>query len=358
VSVVFLASCQCGPVGGVPDANGTIDAGLPVVTPGRRCPDLPHVPGTGCVEGGWFVLSPWSNFRHIPYGWGFGEEHEPGVPVYLDTFLLDETEVTNAAFAQAGRAVPSDCAGWQYLEIGEEPPTFKAQRSGWSDAGSFDADAGWADKPVVCVTRVEAQRYCEERGGRLPTSFEFMRAARSLAPDTRRYPWGDDQLDPTSFARSSSLHALLALDTERTVLPGLRPVREAVDGRSAAGLFGVAANASEFVHECAEELDARDFTAPLVRPARQPFAVTCRRALAAGSHWDAFTEFGFAGTMTLFTLETGSQTRISYLGANPAARARADDDWAGLRAGPSANTDLVSFRAWVLGFRCAYDVAP
>jgi formylglycine-generating enzyme required for sulfatase activity len=80
----------------------------------------------------------------------------------LDSFYLDSTEVTVAAYRR-------------YLD-------------------STAAAAPWAksppgDWPATGLLWSEARRFCEWRGARLPTEDEWEAAARGSAG--RRYPWGD-----------------------------------------------------------------------------------------------------------------------------------------------------------------------
>jgi len=84
-------------------------------------------------------------------------------PVNLGPFYIDETEVSNAEYAEFCRA--SGCT----------PPTAAA------------------DLPVVGVTIVQARAYAQWKGRRLPTAQEWERAARGV--DAMRYPWGKEE-DP------------------------------------------------------------------------------------------------------------------------------------------------------------------
>jgi formylglycine-generating enzyme required for sulfatase activity len=92
--------------------------------------------------------------------------------VELDSFWIDQTEVTNAHYSRCVAAgvcsAPTTCS-W-----GE--PTYE--------------DATKADHPVICVTWQAGRVYCEWAGGRLPTEAEWEVAARG--PDSAIYPWGDE----------------------------------------------------------------------------------------------------------------------------------------------------------------------
>lgn len=79
--------------------------------------------------------------------------------VALPAFFIDETEVSNADFAEFCRTA------------GCKPP---------------DAPA---DLPVVNVTVAQARAYAQWKGKRLPTSLEWERAARGI--DGNPFPWGD-----------------------------------------------------------------------------------------------------------------------------------------------------------------------
>jgi formylglycine-generating enzyme required for sulfatase activity len=84
--------------------------------------------------------------------------------VALPAFFIDDTEVSNADFAEFCRA--NQCP----------------------------APAGPADLPVVNVTVAQARAYAQWKGKRLPTALEWERAARGI--DGNRFPWGDAE-DPS-----------------------------------------------------------------------------------------------------------------------------------------------------------------
>ena len=92
---------------------------------------------------------------------------KPYHQVWVDPFLLDRTEVTQAAYKRCVDA--GACAR----------PTCN-----WDPAGK-------GDRPVACVNWDYAKAYCSWAGRRLPTEAEWEKAAR--AADGREFPWGTQQ---------------------------------------------------------------------------------------------------------------------------------------------------------------------
>jgi eukaryotic-like serine/threonine-protein kinase len=101
----------------------------------------------------------------------------------LNAFYMDETEVTNADFAEFCRAI--------------------------SPSTTCVAPTGAPDLPVVNITVAQARAFAQWKGKRLPTSQEWERTARGIDGD--RYPWGD--ADDASGANLSdnpkAAHALM-----------------------------------------------------------------------------------------------------------------------------------------------------
>ena len=98
---------------------------------------------------------------------GYNNE-SPVHEVYLDDYYMDVYEVTNEQYAAFLNEMGNqEEGGVTWLDAGEDYVLI--HRSG----GTWEADGGYGDHPVIEVSWYGARAYCEWRGGRLPTEAEL-----------------------------------------------------------------------------------------------------------------------------------------------------------------------------------------
>ena len=193
----------------------------------------------------------------IPEGWFFmgsdaGQDCErPIHRVWVDSFLLAETQVTNTEYDLFLRATASRATPFR------QDPNFSDPR-----------------QPVTGVSWFDAARYCEwlssqtGRKYRLPTEAEWERAARA-GLEQKQFPWGDEP--PQSL-----------VDYAKRWLNGPEPV-----ARYAPNAFGIY-DICDNVHEwCGDWYDANYYA---ISPERNPHGpehspMTPPRKASRGGSW-------------------------------------------------------------------------
>ena len=95
------------------------------------------------------------------------DDEKPQTEIYLDGYWIGRTEVTNAQYLKCYEA--GECDNTDLMDI-------------------FTPET--ADYPATYVTYRQAQRFCTWIGGKLPTEFQWEKAARGT--DKRIYPWGNE----------------------------------------------------------------------------------------------------------------------------------------------------------------------
>ncbi len=148
----------------------------------------------------------------------------PVLPVYVDAFWFDRTEVTNAQWSlcvEAGVCRPSEYAD--------------------------DRDYNAAEQPVVGVSWNDAVAYAAWVGGRLPTEAEWEYAAGG--PEAYVYPWGN-QAPTCELANYGDC-------VGRTALVGSYP-----EGASWVGALDLAGNVWEWVADWYGEYPSTGYENP------------------------------------------------------------------------------------------------
>jgi formylglycine-generating enzyme required for sulfatase activity len=163
-------------------------------------------------------------------GFDAGERDErPVHTVFLDTFYIDQFEVTNAAYADFLNEVGNQIefsAFW--LEFNDPDVRLHEVEGVWI------ADSGFETHPVIEMTWFGARAYCDWRDGRLPSEAEWEKAARG--PEGSLFPWGNDT--PTCEM------ANFATCVRRTVPVGSYPANVSIYGA-----FDMAGNVWEWVND-------------------------------------------------------------------------------------------------------------
>jgi formylglycine-generating enzyme required for sulfatase activity len=154
----------------------------------------------------------------VPAGWftmGRDDQRRSNQPqrrVYLDTYSIDHTEVTNAAYAHfLAETNYQPVRGWD-MKLENDHPT----------------------EPVTGMLWHEAEAYCRWVGKRLPSEAEWEKAARGT--DARTYPWGDTW--DASWA-----------NTAEGAVGDVQPVASYPQGASPYGVLDMCGNVAEWVND-------------------------------------------------------------------------------------------------------------
>lgn len=178
---------------------------------------------------------------------GFTDE-QPVHTVMLDSFWLDQTEVTNAMYSQcvkAGKCKRPD------LKASFEDPIIPL--------GYFN-DPLLKDHPVVFVSWVAAKNYCTWADRRLPTEAEWEKAALwdPIDKAQRVYPWGNTyNCKMGNYDDETVLDASIMPDTTPNCdgFPRSAPVGSFPQGASPYGALDMGGNVWEWVHDAFIETD-------------------------------------------------------------------------------------------------------
>lgn len=189
----------------------------------RPCPDV--VEGMSCVPGTFFMRGKDDDPHECDQDDAPADRRSSSTPaatIWVDTFLMDATEVTVDAYLGCVKA-------------GKCP-----------NSGPVYADYRGPRQPITGVPWHDAATYCESVGKRLPTEAEWELAARG--PDGEVYPWGNDPvtcehaviMDETGRSCGNIKRRGKNPEKGRVLEVGSRPA-----GRY--GLFDMIGNAEEWV---------------------------------------------------------------------------------------------------------------
>lgn len=208
-----------------PSPTPTIDpTTLPTATPER------FVHGD---SGARMIYIEGGNFR---MGNDEGESDEqPAHLVRLDPYFIDESEVTNRQY--------SLCVADGLCSPPQNPnATFHP---------SYYGDPKFDNYPVIFVSWDQANTFCEWRDGRLPSEaeWEFAAGYRAEVAQKLRFPWGE--LLTSGVANFCDSNCTLP-ERDPQIDDGHRdtaPVGTFPEGQSSFGLYDMAGNVMEWVHD-------------------------------------------------------------------------------------------------------------
>ena len=156
---------------------------------------------------------------------------QPIHAVYLDAYVIDKTEVSNAQYA--------DCVS----AGGCLPPI---SNSSATRLHYYD-DAAYAQYPVVQMDWTRANSYCQWAGKRLPTEAEWEKAARG--DDLRPFPWGFEELTCEKSNANIRYYNVYGEPREQPCVGDTVPVDSYHDSGSPYGILNMVGNAQEWVND-------------------------------------------------------------------------------------------------------------
>ena len=162
---------------------------------------------------------------------GESDNEKPEHAVYIDSYWIDETEVTNEKFASFLSEVGNQVEGgvtWLNTKDGDVLIAMNGD--------VWQPKSGFADHPVIEVSWYGARAYCEWVGGRLPTEAEWEKAARG-GLEGELYPWGDE--DPVCTPGAENGAQYVSCDGSTVPVKTFSP--------NGYGLYDMAGNVWEWV---------------------------------------------------------------------------------------------------------------
>jgi formylglycine-generating enzyme required for sulfatase activity len=209
---------------------------IPLTTPTPLHPTETPDPSVSQVDGMKMVFVAAGKFK---MGSKFGlSDEQPLHTVYLDSFWIDKTEVTNTMYRKC-------------FQSGVCKPPFSVM---------YYDDSHYADHPVEFVSWNNAKDYCSWADRRLPTEAEWEKAATwdPKTDEQRIYPWGNTfDCRKGNFDDETVLDASLMPDTAPGCDGFVRsaPVGSFPAGASPYGALDMGGNVWEWVHDAFIETD-------------------------------------------------------------------------------------------------------
>eukprot|EP00658_Telonema_sp_P-2_P036260 TRINITY_DN26269_c0_g1_i2.p1 TRINITY_DN26269_c0_g1~~TRINITY_DN26269_c0_g1_i2.p1 ORF type:complete len:428 (-),score=78.06 TRINITY_DN26269_c0_g1_i2:377-1660(-) len=196
-----------------------------------------------------------------------GDGEEPARRVYVESFWIEETEVSNEQFARFVAATnfttESETFGWSFAFEGHvskevsaattqaaaaAPWWLPVQGATWRRPEGPDSHIlNRMDHPVVHVSWNDAVAYCDWIGRRLPSEAEWERACRGGKED-RHFPWGNLLLPKNTHRANIWQGVFPTNNSAEDGFKGLAPV-DAFGAQNAYGVKNMLGNAWEWVDD-------------------------------------------------------------------------------------------------------------
>jgi len=198
---------------------------------------FPYETQINSIDGATMVLIPAGEFimgafdNESPFGfWG---AEAPRHRVYLDSFWMYKTEVTNSMYALC-------------VEVKACP---KPEQTSTDRYPEYYTDSFYSSYPVVNVTWTGAQSYCVWAKGRLPTEAEWEKTARG--DDQRWFPWGNDPPgnNRANYCDVNCVDTQYYDSSKDDGFSEAAPVGNYPEGASYYGILDMAGNVWEWTHD-------------------------------------------------------------------------------------------------------------
>jgi formylglycine-generating enzyme required for sulfatase activity len=256
-----------------------------------QVPGLEKRDGMVRLPGGTFTMGHDGSFE-TPYGTKTFPEEGPSHRVTVKGFWIDETEVTNAQFAEFVKATQHVTFAERVVKAEDFPeesrenlpaatftnggivfrenahiegdPNIPGRAIEWwrwdpkaswrQPAGEGSSIEGKDDHPVVCVTYEDAAAYAKWAGKRLPTEAEWEYAARG-GLEGKIYCWGDELKPGDRWMANTWQGEFPNKNSAEDGFTGTSPARHYPP--NGYGLYDMAGNAWEI---CSDLFDPNYFT--------------------------------------------------------------------------------------------------
>ncbi len=219
--------------------------------------DIPDIGSTRISEtdGMTLVYVPGGDFSMGSDSSSYANER-PVHTVFLDSYWIDQTEVTNVMFGtfitQTGYQTDAEITG---SSNGYDTDTNKTELTLGADwqhpLGPDSSLSDLAEHPVVHVSWNDARAYCEWAGRRLPSEAEWEKAARGT--DGRTFPWGNDFDGTRLNSADINLGAFWGNNNFDDGFQLTSPVGFYPSGASPYGALEMAGNVFEWVNDWVDE---------------------------------------------------------------------------------------------------------